>query len=150
MTTFKRTNSDDAGFQSLVVLLDQDLAIRDGDDHSFYDQFNKIANIKHVIVCYENETPIACGAFKRYEPGVAEIKRMFVLPQYRGHRLGAKVLNELELWALEDGYGACILETGNKQPEAIALYTRCGYHITENYGQYENVANSVCMKKQIA
>jgi len=150
MTIFKRTNSDDGSFQSLVVLLDQDLAIRDGDEHSFYDQFNKIVNIKHVVVCFENETPIACGAFKEYEEGIAEIKRMFVLPEYRGHRLGAKVLNELELWALEEGYTDCILETGKKQPEAIALYTRAGYHITKNYGQYENVENSVCMRKIIA
>lgn len=149
MITLKRTDSGDAGFKTLVVLLDQDLAIRDGDEHDFYNQFNKIVNINHIVVCYDEEKPIACGAFKEYETGVAEIKRMFVLPQYRGHRLGAKVLHELELWALEKGYETCILETGKKQPEAIALYSRCGYSITKNYGQYENVENSVCMKKEI-
>ncbi|MBC7935746.1 MAG: GNAT family N-acetyltransferase [Rhizobacter sp.] len=149
MTTFQRTNSDNPDFKALVVLLDRDLAIRDGEDHSFYDQFNKIVNIRHVIVCYDGSTPIACGAFKKYDEHTVEIKRMFVLPQFRGHGLGGKVLQELELWAMEESYATCILETGKKQPEAIALYKRSGYSITKNYGQYEHVENSVCMKKQI-
>lgn len=149
MISFQRTDSEDAHFVSLVVLLDKDLAIRDGDEHAFYDQFNKITHIKHVIVCYNDNTPIACGAFKQYDEHTVEIKRMFVLPEFRGHGLGGKVLNELEWWAKELGYQACILETGKKQPEAIALYRRSGYHIIPNYGQYENVANSVCMKKSI-
>ena len=149
MITFLRTNSDNADFRSLVVLLDQDLAIRDGEDHAFYDQFNKIVNIQHVVVCYDDTKPIACGAFKAYDADTVEIKRMFVVPELRGHGLGGKVLKELELWALEEGFAACVLETGKKQPEAIALYTRSGYNITPNYGQYENVANSVCMKKEI-
>lgn len=149
MIHFIRTDSNNTDFQSLVVLLDKDLAIRDGDDHSFYDQFNKIVNIKNVIVCYDDETPVACGAFKPYTEDTVEIKRMFVLPGYRGKRLGAKVLQELEIWAAELHYQYCILETGKKQPEAIALYDRSGYTVIKNYGQYENVENSVCMKKEI-
>ena len=64
MTTFQRTDSSNADFQSLVKLLDEDLAIRDGAEHAFYDQFNKIVNIKHAIVCYLDGQPIGCGAFK--------------------------------------------------------------------------------------
>jgi putative acetyltransferase len=149
MTTFNRTNSDNTDFQQLVVLLDKDLAIRDGDEHAFYAQFNKIASIRNVVVCYMDEKPIGCGAFKAYAPNTVEIKRMFVLPEYRGHGIGHKVLNELELWAAESGYGECILETGKKQPEAIRLYQKAGYNIIKNYGQYENVENSVCMSKVI-
>lgn len=150
MLHFKRTDSGNPGFQSLVVLLDKDLAIRDGDDHAFYDQFNKITHIKNAIVCYSNDKPVACGAFKQYADDTVEIKRMFVLPEYRGKGLGAQVLQQLETWAQELAYRVCILETGKKQPEAIALYKKCGYTITENYGQYEGVENSVCMKKQIS
>jgi GNAT superfamily N-acetyltransferase len=58
-------------------------------------------------------------------------------------------LKELELWAAEVNYKDCILETGKKQPEAIALYKKAGYTIISNYGQYKNVENSVCMKKSI-
>lgn len=148
--TYKRTDSSDTDFQSLVTLLDKDLAIRDGDDHAFYDQFNKITHIKHAIVCYSNDTPVACGAFKQYDEQTVEIKRMFVLPEYRGQGLGAQVLQQLEAWAHELNYQTCVLETGKKQPEAIALYQKSGYAITPNYGQYENVENSVCMKKILA
>jgi len=150
MTTFNRTSSDDSDFQNLVSLLDQDLAIRDGDEHAFYAQFNKVQNIKHVIVCYKDDKPIGCGAFKQYEDASVEIKRMFVQPGYRGHGIGLNILRELELWALECGYASCVLETGKKQPEAISLYQKAGYAVIKNYGQYENVENSVCMMKNIS
>jgi putative acetyltransferase len=149
MTSFKRTNSHDPGFQQLVVLLDADLKIRDGDEHAFYSQFNTVEHIHHVIVCYQNDQPAGCGAFKEYGPGKAEIKRMFVLPAYRGQGTGLAILKELEQWAASLHYRECILETGKKQPEAISLYRKAGYTITENYGQYKNVENSVCMAKCI-
>lgn len=149
MTTFDRTDSGDVGFQSLIALLDEDLKTRDGDEHSFYALFNKIENIHHVIVCYIGNIPIGCGAFKEFDKEKAEIKRMFVLPQYRGHGIGINILRELEIWALELNYLQCILETGKKQPEAIQLYQKAGYSRISNYGQYENIENSVCMIKTI-
>jgi putative acetyltransferase len=74
---------------------------------------------------------------------------MFVEPTFRGKGIAQLVLTELELWAKENNYNTCILETGKKQPEAIALYTKVGYKIISNYGQYENIENSVCMRKEI-
>lgn len=147
MSIFKRTHSDNIDFQNLVALLDEDLKIRDGDEHSFYSQFNKIQNIRNVIVCYIDDNPIGCGAFKEYDQKKVEIKRMFVQPKYRGHGIGLSILKELELWASELNYSEYILETGKKQPEAIKLYQKAGYTIIKNYGQYENVENSVCMSK---
>jgi len=147
--TFNRTTSDNTDFRHLVALLDEDLKIRDGNDHSFYAQFNKIQNIRNVIVCYINSKPAGCGAFKEYDQKKVEIKRMFVLPEYRGQGFGLNILKELEVWASELNYSACILETGKKQPEAIRLYKKAGYAVIKNYGQYENVENSVCMTKAI-
>ena len=147
MATIKRTTSDDPDFQTLVVLLDRDLAIRDGDEHDFYHQFNKIDSIKHAVVAYIGGVPVGCGAFKEYESGTVEIKRMYTLPKHRGKRIAAEILTELEHWAAELHYTACILETGKKQPEAIRLYERSGYSLTPNYGQYAKVENSVCMMK---
>jgi GNAT superfamily N-acetyltransferase len=149
MTIFSRTLSDNADFQDLVALLDKDLKLRDGDQHPFYAQFNKIENIHNVIVCYIDNKPVGCGAFKEYDKKKAEIKRMFVLPGYRGKGIGLDILKELELWASELNYPECILETGKKQPEAIRLYQKAGYKIIKNYGQYENIENSVCMAKTI-
>ncbi len=149
MITLTRTTSKNIDFQKLVTLLDKDLAIRDGDEHAFYAQHNKIANIKNVVVAYLNEVVVGCGAFKEYDTNTAEIKRMFVEPKFRGKGIAQQVLAELELWAKENNYNTCILETGKKQPEAIALYLKIGYTVIPSYGQYLNVENSVCMGKEI-
>lgn len=145
--TLIRTDSDNVDFRTLVALLDQDLAVRDGDDHTFYAQFNKVDTIKEVVVAYQNGAPVGCGAIKPFSATEAEVKRMFVHPDYRKQGIAAKVLNELESWAAELGFTSCVLETGKKQPEAIALYQKVGYHIRPNYGQYIGVDNSVCMSK---
>ena len=145
-----RTNSDDPHFIALVRLLDADLAKRDGNEHSFYAQFNKIDTINYAIVCYEDDTPVACGAIKEYAEDTMEIKRMFTLPEHRGKGIASRVLTELELWAADLGYKTCILETGKRQPEAITLYKKNGYTLIPNYGQYANVENSVCFEKNIA
>jgi putative acetyltransferase len=149
MTAVKRTTSSDYDFQKLVTLLDKELAIRDGDEHAFYAQFNKTVNIKNVVVAYIHEEAVGCGAFKEHDTNTVEIKRMFVEPTFRGKGIAQQVLAELESWTKENNYNACILETGKKQSEAIALYTKAGYSIIANYGQYEGVENSVCMKKEI-
>ncbi|MET3028514.1 GNAT family N-acetyltransferase [Flavobacterium sp. UW10123] len=149
MVTLKRTNSDDIDFINLVVLLDQDLAIRDGEDHAFYNQFNKTDKIKHTIVYYENGIPVGCGAFREKEPETTEIKRMYVHPDHRKKGIASAVLKELEIWAKEVGYTCTILETGKNQPEAINLYQKLNYTIIPNYPPYEKMDNSVCMKKTL-
>lgn len=149
MAKLKRTTSDDIDFQILVNLLDQDLEIRDGQEHSFYAQFNKIDMIKNVVIYYDEGIAIGCGAFKEFDNKTVEIKRMFVQKNSRRKGIGTLILKELELWATEINYAESILETGKKQPEAIRLYQKTGYTIIPNFGQYENVENSVCMKKSI-
>ena len=150
MITLTRTNSEHPDFIRLVHLLDADLAVRDGDEHAFYAQFNKIARIKYVVVAYDGGHAVGCGAIKEYAPGIMEVKRMFTSPERRGKGIAGKVLAELESWAAELSNEKCILETGIKQTEAIRLYQKNGYTIIPNYGQYAGVENSVCFKKDIS
>ncbi|MBE2218452.1 MAG: GNAT family N-acetyltransferase [Ignavibacteria bacterium] len=149
MITFERTNSENTVFLDLVKELDADLAVRDGKDREFYNQFNKLDSIKHVIVAYENDTPAGCGAIKHYSADTMEVKRMFVPLTLRGKGIASLVVNELEKWAMELGYNKCILETGKRQPEAIALYKKNGYVQIPNYGQYAGIENSVCFNKEL-
>jgi putative acetyltransferase len=149
MMRIQKTDSQNPDFAALVRLLDAELSTRDGDQHQFYAQFNTIDRIKHVVIAYENETPVSCGAIKEYEPGTAEIKRMYTVPENRGKGFASGVLTELESWARELSYERCILETGKKQPEAIALYRKNGYTVIPNYGQYAGVDNSVCFQKSL-
>jgi len=112
MYNIVRTTSDSIHFQELVKELDSDLAIRDGADHLFYAQFNKIATIKYVVVVYNQKIPVGCGAVKEYDSVTMEVKRMFVPIHKRGQGIASIILNELEKWAFELGYAKCILETG--------------------------------------
>lgn len=149
MISYQRTNSENTDFIELVKLLDADLKIRDGDDHAFYAQFNKTASIRNAIVVYVNEMPVACGAIKAFDQDSVEVKRMYVVESRRRMGLAKGVLTELEKWATELGYVSLVLETGKNQPEAIQLYNNTGYQVTENYGQYTGVENSVCFRKNL-
>lgn len=144
-----RTNSGDRDFTGLVRELDVYLAEKDGDDHPFYDQYNKLDSIKYALVAYENEIPVACGAIKEFGPGVMEVKRMFTLPLYRGKGFASMVLKELEQWAMELGYSKCILETGKRQVEAIDFYKKNNYRVIPNFGQYAGVEYSICFEKAL-
>lgn len=148
MIVIKKTTSDDLDFKYLTRLFDDYLVDIDGDEKDFFALYNQIY-IQNVLICYDNETAVGCGAYKEYEPKVAEIKRMFVLPEQRGKGIAASLLNQLELWAAESGYTSCILETSVRLESAIALYKKAGYEIIPNYGQYVGVQSSVCMKKTI-
>ena len=149
MIKITRSNSEHPDFIELVKHLDAELAERDGADHSFYDQFNKIDKIRHAVIAYENKLPVGCGAIKEFSSNTMEVKRMYTLPVYRGKGVAGNILKELETWAAELSYTKCVLETGKRQPEAIALYKKNGYKIISNYGQYIGMENSVCFEKEI-
>ena len=91
----------------------------------------------------------ACGAFRPMESEVAEIKRMFVLPEYRGRGYSKAILADLERRARECGYTTVRLETGDRQPEAIGLYRRAGYRPIPNFGIYGDVESSLCFEKRL-
>ena len=150
MIITKRTDSADKNFQELVRALDIDLKIRDGEEHSFYAQFNKIDMIKHVVVAYDRDEPVGCGAVKEYSSDTMEVKRMYVPLNRRGQGIASIILMELETWCRDLNYTKAVLETGKKQPEAIELYKKNNYRIIPNFGQYKNVENSVCFEKELA
>lgn len=143
----KRTNSQDNDFIALVKELDAYLAITDGEDHAFYDQYNKLDTIKHVVVAYQSGKAIGCGAIKKFDDVTVEIKRMYVKRENRGAGVADKIMRTLELWAKELHYKRCVLETGERQVEAVQFYHRSGYKRAENYGQYIGITNSLCFEK---
>ncbi len=80
-----------------------------------------------TLVAYADSKPVALGALRPFGPGVAEIKRMYVLPAYRGSGVGSQILDELERRARERGFDAVRLDTNTRLSEAIGLYERAGY-----------------------
>ena len=149
MIEYRRTNSGNTDFQSLVVLLDKYLSVINGEKDSFFAAFNTIDALQNVIVAFDQEKPIGCGAFKPYSDESAEIKRMFVQEEYRGQGIAQGVLSALETWASELGFSTCILETSKSMLPAVRLYEKYGYAVIPNYGQYRDVKTSVCMQKRL-
>lgn len=149
MITLVRTNSDNEDFIFLVQQLDAYLKITDGDEHDFYNQFNKINTLNNVVIAYLENKPVGCGAFKEFNTTSVEVKRMFTSNDSRNKGIATRILNELEDWAAELNYKSCVLETGIRQVEAVQFYTKCLYKIIPNYGQYQDVKNSICFEKKL-
>src|SRR5438874_7200259 len=102
--TIKRTAANDRGFQLLVQKLDHELWNELKEDQATYDQYNKVNHIPTAVVVYHHTQAVACGCFKEFDENTIEIKRMFVLKEYRGKGLSKKILRELEQWAAEKNY----------------------------------------------
>ena len=149
MIEIKRTSSSEIDFQHLVSELDGELSKRNGETNEFFAQYNKIDQIKNVIIATIDNKPVGCGAMKAYDSDTMEIKRMFVPIEMRGKGIAVHILKNLENWAKEVNYSKCILETGNKMPEAIRLYEKSNYKVVPNYGQYNGIEDSICFKKHL-
>ena len=147
MLTLIRTNSDNPAFHSLIRQLDKELWQRYESEQAEYDQFNKIENNKTVVLATIDHEVIGCGCFKPVDVLTVEIKRMYVKPEHRGKGVAMAIIRELELWAAGQRFKKVILETGLRQPEAIAAYKKAGYTLIENYGPYIGMKNSICMAK---
>ncbi len=149
MVTVVRTNSSDTDFKNLTTLLDLGLNEHYGAQQSKYDTFNVVVSLNTVVVARVDGTPAGCGCFKQFDKDTIEIKRMFVKTEQRGRGIATTILAELERWAVDLGFSRAILETGNKQIEAIHLYEKNGYKPIDNFAQYVGFEESVCFAKNL-
>ncbi|RJL34169.1 GNAT family N-acetyltransferase [Bailinhaonella thermotolerans] len=101
------------------------------------------------VVAWAGRDPAGCAGLQLLEPGVGELKRMYVVPGHRGRGLSRLLLAEVERLAREDGLREIRLETGDRQPEAIALYTSSGYREIPRFGPYEDWPLSHCFAKAL-
>lgn len=149
MLTILRKNSDNLDFKKLTSELDIELCRIYNTNPEDYEEYNRITGLPTVVLAYENEVAVGCGCFKIFNDKAVEIKRMFIKENQRGKGIASSLLAELEKWAKELGYEEAVLETGKGQPNAIKLYQKYGYQITENYNQYDDLEISVCLKKAL-
>lgn len=145
-----RTTPAHQHFKKLVAELDAELWVRYPAIQQNFAPHNKIDQSARVVIAYDNDQPVGCGCFRPMdEPQTIEIKRMYVGPAHRGMGIAKLILNELEGWALMEGYCISKLETGFNQPEAVAVYHRCNYKRIPNYPPYTNMSESMCMAKEL-
>lgn len=148
---FQYTDGKDPHFAVLCDALDQFLNICAGgqENRKQYIPYNRADDIENVILAYDGEKPVGCAALKEYNVACAEVKRVFVLPDYRQQGVATKLLKKLEQIAKEQGYRYLLLESGEILQAAMILYRKIGFQIIPNYGPYRNMSDSVCLKKKI-
>lgn len=144
-----QTDATHPDFGLLVQQLDEDLAARYGAQQDFYGQFNALAAIKQVIVAYQEEKPVACGAIKAFDAKSMEVKRMFVAASHRSLGIASQVLLALEDWARKLDYKRCVLQLADNQSEALRLYQKNGYQVIANFEPYIGDEASICMEKHL-
>jgi GNAT superfamily N-acetyltransferase len=148
MIEIRRTTNDHPDFASLVAGLDADLWARYGEVQGQYAPLN-ILQVDTAVVAYLDRTPAGCGCFKRFDETSVELKRVYVPPALRGRGVARAIVASLEDWARELGIRTMILETGNLQHEAIALYGKLGYERTAPFPPYCDMPASICMRKHL-
>ncbi len=149
---FRRESLDSPLVQELISALNAELeSIYPEDGASFFrlDPEEVAEGRGAFLVAYLDDDPVGCGAIRLNEPTLAEIKRMYVDPRVRGRRVGRRIVEALEIQARRLGAKRIVLETGPRQPDAIAMYSHAGFHEIPLYGEYIGSLFSVCMAKDL-
>lgn len=148
---FIYTDGSNKDFIELCHLLDDFLneLVGGEQNRAQYIPYNKLDDIHDVIVGYDGDVPVGCASFKRYDNENAEVKRVFIKSEYRGKGISKALLPMLEDTARKQGYKYFILESGEPLVAAMALYRKLGYKTIPNYGQYIDMPDSICMRKEL-
>jgi putative acetyltransferase len=143
---------DSPDARRLVTALDAHLASRYAPEH----RFGPHLKAEHVapgvgtfVIARADGKAVGCGALKRRGPTTVEVKRMYVEPEMRGHRVAREILDHLENTARAMGAERLVLETGIYQEEAIDLYRGAGFKAVDCFDEYAGVPTSVCFEKPL-
>lgn len=102
------------------------------------------------VLARDGEQTVGCGAIRPFTETVAEVKRIYVVPQRRGQQIARLIMQALEQFARENGFSETWLETGLRQPAAIRLYENLGYTRIAGFGDYKDDPLSVCYAKRLS
>jgi putative acetyltransferase len=143
---------DSPDARRLVAALDEHLASRYAPEQ----RFGPHLKAEHVapgvgtfVIARADGKAVGCGALKRRDPTTVEVKRMYVEPEMRGHRVAREILDHLENTARAMGAERLVLETGIYQEEAIGLYRGAGFKAVDCFDEYVGVPTSVCFEKPL-
>lgn len=149
---FETTSPDDADTRALINRLDAELAAaatHAGENH-FRLTAGEVTDRGRMIRARLGEQPVGCGALRDIGDGAGEIKRMFVDPSCRGSKIGAAILDQLELHARRSGLTQLKLETSAKQQAALHLYEGFGFKPCGRWGEYiDTPETSLCYAKAV-
>ena len=120
-----------------------------GDVHLRYADVNRPENMACRIVVYHEEQPVACGCWKPIDEKAGEVKRIYVLPQYRRRGLASRIIARLEEEIAASGRSTAILETARTTEDSRQLYLTLGYELIDYYGSPAGAENCLCFRKYL-
>jgi transketolase len=148
----RRADIESPIVQQLIAALNAELSERyhePGANHFRLDPAEVVEGQGAFLVAYVGDRAVGCGAVRRNDDATAEIKRMYVEPLARGGGVARRVLEQLEAEARRLGASRVVLETGIRNPEALALYLRAGFVEIPLFGEYLGSPLSVCLGKEL-
>lgn len=148
---FEHTDGRNDDFIHLCHRLDDFLnnLVGGEENRTQYIPYNALDDIHDVIVVYDEDDPVGCASFKKYDSECAEVKRVFIQEEYRGKGIARKLMGMLEDFARNQGYSFFVLESGEPLVAAMKLYYSTGYKVISNYGPYMDMKDCICMRKAL-
>ena len=136
--------------RALVAAVQQEYVVRyGGPDEAVVDPAEFVPPAGLFLVAEVDGAPVGCAAWRVHAPGVVEVKRVFVAPTARRLGLAQVLMDAMEASALAAGHRSVVLNTGDRQPEAIALYRRRGYRSAGGYGVYAESPGAVFLGRDL-
>ena len=150
--SIRRGNLASSTAQGLIAQLNRELQAQypePGANHFRLETEDVVLGQGAFLIAYRNKQAVGCGALRRVDDHVGELKRMFIVPAARGQGHGRRLLEALEHEAAQLGLRRVVLETGARQIEAVSLYERAGYAVIPCFGEYLSSPLSLCMGKEL-
>ena len=111
--------------------------------------YNISQNIGIVVIAYIDDIAVGCAGLKSYSDTDAEIKRVWVEPQYRQRHIAVDMMQMIENKAKEQHFSRTILQTREAMTEAVSLYEKLGYYRISNYPPYDRLEGAICYAKDL-
>lgn len=148
---FKWTDGSDKDFEMFYGITEEYYSQIVGgvQNRTSFVPYNIITDIKDVLIAYANNSPIGCASFKKYFEYDAEIKRVWVQPDFRGKHVASDMMAQIEERAKGKGFKRAILQTREIMADAVSLYEKLGYTRIKNYAPYDTMDDAVCFAKNL-
>ena len=148
---FRWTDGNDPAFQHFYTVTEAYYSRIAGgkEKRSGFISFNASGLIPDVILAYCNGAAVGCAGIKRYSDTDAEVKRLWVEPDFRGRHIAASLMDQIEEKARQMGYRRVILQTRPIMRDAVKLYEKRCYALIPNYPPYDRLAGAICYAKKL-
>ncbi|RWL48981.1 MAG: GNAT family N-acetyltransferase [Mesorhizobium sp.] len=137
--------------RALVAELNAALLELTPPEHCYHLTVEQMAGLDTtVFIARDNGLAVGCGALKRHDEAIGEVKRMYTRPSHRGQKIGAEIVGRVEALARQEGLTRLVLETGDRHPAAWTVYERAGFTRCGPVLDYPDSEWSVFYEKSLA